>query len=148
MNVLRDQAVLDLNVNNDRVRRRQVQATRDRFEVGEVTRTDGAQAESRLALAIADRTQAEGNLETSRANYQQIIGKLPENLQWPGSPPNLPESQEGAITVARQDNPAVLATRSEEHTSELQSLMRISYAVFCLKKKNKHTHSKIKQITT
>src|SRR3546814_14855056 len=67
MNVLRDQAVLDLNVNNERVLRRQLQATRDRFEVGEVTRTDVAQAESRLALAIADRTQADGNHETSRA---------------------------------------------------------------------------------
>src|SRR3546814_5079034 len=118
MNVLRDQAVLDLNVNYERVLRRQLQATRDRFEVGEVTRTDVSQAESRLALAIADRVQAEGNLEISRANYQQIIGKPPEDLEWPPSPPGIPESQDVATTVARQDNPTVLANFYDERAAQ------------------------------
>src|SRR3546814_4431031 len=57
--------------------------------------------------------------------------------------------------VSRADNNDASSTihatgwpdRSEEHTSELQSLMRISYAVFCLKKKNKHTQSHTITIT-
>ena len=68
MDVVRDEAVLNLNVNNERVLKRQLEATRDRFEVGEVTRTDVAQAESRLSSAIADRIQAEGALVRSRAS--------------------------------------------------------------------------------
>src|SRR3546814_12104790 len=60
MNVLRDQAVLALNVHNERVLPRQLTATRDRFEVGEVTTTDLAPAESRLALALAHRPPPEG----------------------------------------------------------------------------------------
>ena len=60
VNVVRDQAVVDLNINNEQVLRRQLEATRDRFEVGEVTRTDVNQAEARLAGATADRVSAEG----------------------------------------------------------------------------------------
>jgi hypothetical protein len=63
MNVVRDQAVLDLNEQNERRLRRQLEATQDRFEVGEVTRTDVAQAESRLSRATSDKIRAAGNLE-------------------------------------------------------------------------------------
>ena len=64
MNVFRDQAVLKLNVNNEQVLKRQLEATRDRFEVGEITRTDVHLAEARLARAVADRIQSEGDLYT------------------------------------------------------------------------------------
>jgi len=86
MNVLRDQAILELNINNEQVLRRELEATQDRFEVGEVTRTDVAQAQSRLARAQADRVNAEGNLEISRADYQQVIGSPPGGklIQTPG----------------------------------------------------------------
>lgn len=68
LNLTRDTAVLELNVGNEQVLGRQLAATRDRFQVGEVTRTDVAQAEARVSRARADRIQAEGNLTSTRAN--------------------------------------------------------------------------------
>ena len=66
INVVRDQAVVELQINNEKVLLRQLEATTDRFSVGEVTRTDVSQAEARLARAKADRIQAEGDLENAR----------------------------------------------------------------------------------
>ncbi|MDP6953188.1 MAG: TolC family protein, partial [Alphaproteobacteria bacterium] len=83
INVVRDQSVVGLSINNEQVLERQLQATRDRFEVGEVTRTDVAQAEARLADAAAERIRAEGNLEVSRADYQRSVGALPGELAFP-----------------------------------------------------------------
>src|SRR3546814_8627363 len=93
----------------------------------ELTRTDVAQSESRLSSATADRIGAEGNLTASRAAFESVVGIYPGELEQPPLPTGLPESREAIVAIAE---------RSEEHTSELQSLMRISYAVFCLKKKN------------
>lgn len=106
--VLRDSAVLELRDNNVGVIEQQLQATRDRFEVGELTRTDVAQAESRLARAVADRTTAEANLETSRAAYRKAIGRDPVDLQQPDLPPNLPASENEALAAAADDNPNVV----------------------------------------
>jgi outer membrane protein len=106
--VLRDTAVLELRVNNVSVIEQQLQATRDRFEVGELTRTDVAQAESRLARAVADRTTAEANLETSRAAYRKAIGRDPVDLQQPDLPANLPTSEEDALIAAAANNPNVV----------------------------------------
>jgi TolC family type I secretion outer membrane protein len=118
MNVVRDQAVLDLNRNNERVLGRQLEATRDRFEVGEVTRTDVAQAESRLARAATDRIQAEGNLVKSRASYRAVVGDLPGLLK-PAAPlGGLPSSEEEAIAVARDNNPDVIAARHSERAAD------------------------------
>ena len=74
MNVLRDTAILELNKNNITVLEEQLRQTRDRFNVGEVTRTDVAQAESSLATARSNYFTAQANLATSIANYRQIIG--------------------------------------------------------------------------
>ena len=79
--VIRDKAVSRLNQNNERVLRRQLEATKDRFEVGEVTRTDVAQAESRLSRAIADSIQAVGDLKSSRARYKNVVGNYPKKLK-------------------------------------------------------------------
>ena len=85
LDVVRDQTLLDVARNNEQVLRRQLEATRDRFRVGEVTRTDVAQAESSLAQAIAQRITAEGNLETSRSPYTRAVGHPPERLVMPPS---------------------------------------------------------------
>lgn len=114
MDVWRDQAIVRLNENNVQVLRRQLQATEDRFEVGEVTRTDVSQAESRLSGAIADRVGAEGDLEASRATYTEVIGTPPGNIEQPESPGNLPESRKAAVDIARRDNPEVKAARFAE----------------------------------
>jgi TolC family type I secretion outer membrane protein len=106
VNVLRDIAVLELTKNNQDVIGEQLTATRERFDVGEVTRTDVSQAESRLAQANADRTQAEGNLTSSRAVYRQIIGMAPGTLTVPELPSGLPSGEEETIALS-ENNPTV-----------------------------------------
>jgi outer membrane protein len=108
MNVVRDQAVVDLNRNNVTVLRRQLQATRDRFQVGEVTRTDVSQAEARLSGAVADLSQAEGDLASSRATYEEDVGERPGVLQAPQAYDKLPRSREEAIQVGSTSNPLVI----------------------------------------
>jgi outer membrane protein len=118
MDVVRDGAVLNLNVSNERVLGRQLQATRDRFEVGEVTRTDVAQAESRLSSAKADRIQSEGDLVRSRARFLQVIGDMPETLKPAKTLGGLPTSEKVAIDLARAENPDVIAAKFEENSSK------------------------------
>lgn len=112
--VVRDQATLDLNVNNEKVLQRQLEATRDRFQVGEVTRTDVSQAESRLSAATASRVAAEGTLATSRATYVRVIGSLPGTLR-PAAPlDGLPSSvQETNALAADRAFPVVAAKYTE-----------------------------------
>ncbi len=119
MDVVRDEAVLNLNLNNERVLARQLQATRDRFEVGEVTRTDVAQAESRLSSAKAETIQADGALVRSRARYRQIIGDAPGTLKAPPLLGDLPLSENDAINRARDSSPDVIAARFDEQSARL-----------------------------
>jgi len=110
LDVYRDMAVLDLNTNNEQVLRRQLDAARDRFQVGEITRTDVFQAEARLAKASADRIKSEGDLETSRAGFVKVVGAAPPaKPALPVSPDRLPDSKGGAINEAMTGNPAVAA---------------------------------------
>lgn len=106
LNLLRDTALRDLNANNEQVLTRQLAATRDRFQVGEVTRTDVAQAEARLSRARADRIQSEGNLTATRANYRRIVGELPGVVRQAGLPANLPGSETQALDRVTE-NPTV-----------------------------------------
>ena len=119
MDVWRDQAVLQLNINNERVIQRQLEATQDRFAVGEVTRTDVAQSETRLATATADRIAAQGSLTASRAVYEEVVGQRPGTLQ---APPRqyegLPGSVEDALAAARSGNPDILASSFAEKAAQ------------------------------
>ncbi|HUK60379.1 MAG TPA: TolC family outer membrane protein [Stellaceae bacterium] len=107
--VLRDQATVNLNINNEQVLRRQLEATEDQFRVGSLTRTDVAQAEARLAAARASRQQAEGTLASDRANFARFVGHVPQNLVRPELHPVLPLTREEALAVAATKNPNVLA---------------------------------------
>ncbi len=109
MNVVRDESILELNINNEQVLSRQLEAAQDRFSVGEVTRTDVAQAESRLAGALADRRLGEGDLEVSRATYRQIIGTMPGTLTRPELSKVPVADGEQAASLANEKNPDVLA---------------------------------------
>src|SRR4029077_10566813 len=100
--------------NNEAVLRKQLDATRDRFRVGEVTRTDVAQAESSLAQATAQRIQAEGNLENSRANFARAVGHSPGRLIMPRERPVLPATREEALSLAANDNPNVISASFTE----------------------------------
>lgn len=117
MNVLRDAAVVDLNRNNTAVLRRQLEAARDRFEVGEITRTDVAQSEARLADSISNQIQAEGNLRSTRANYERIVGRPPENLEDPAIPEMFPESEEAALAIALENHPDIKTAKFNEESS-------------------------------
>ena len=86
MDVMRDQAVLKLAKNNEQRLRRQLEAAQDRFDVGEVTRTDVAQAEARVANAVAERVGAAAELTAARAAYLNVVGSLPPQMWaslWP-----------------------------------------------------------------
>lgn len=109
LNVVRDEAVLRLSINNEQVLRRQYEATEERFKVGELTRTDVSQAEARLAKATADRVAAEGNLQSSRANYVNNVGRPPEALSAPAAPPALPASLGDVTSMALAANPSVVS---------------------------------------
>jgi outer membrane protein len=117
MNVLRDQAVVELNENNVRVLDRQYDATNDRFSVGEVTRTDVALAQAATARARADLTRAQGNLEVSRANYERLVGDLPGRLEQPPAILDVPRTKAAALEAAQADNPTVLAATFSEQAA-------------------------------
>ena len=108
MNLIRDAAILDLQRRNVEVLQEQLRQTRDRFNVGEVTRTDVAQSESRLAAARASMLTAESNYTTSRSTYRQVIGVEPGTLA-PASPVDRlsPQSLPQAIIEARARHPSV-----------------------------------------
>ncbi len=112
--VWRDQAVLQLNINNENVLAQQLEATQDRFEVGEVTRTDVAQAETRFATAVSDRIASEGSLTSSRAAYEEVIGSFPGTLPAPPVPVDLPTSQDEVVGLAIENNPDVTAAEFVE----------------------------------
>lgn len=117
MNVLRDEALVELNRNNSVVLRRQLEAANDRFQVGEITRTDVAQAEARLADSISRLIQAEGNLRSTRANFERIVGRPPESLEDPLVPADFPESEEAALTIALENHPDIEAAKFNEESS-------------------------------
>jgi len=117
MDVIRDESTLALRGNNVRVLQRQLEATNDRFAVGEVTRTDVSQAEARLSRAVADRTTAEGNLIASRANYQRAVGRAPGRLAPPPPPPRVPTTEEEAQQVAAELNPNLRAAAYNEQAA-------------------------------
>ncbi|MBO6503910.1 MAG: TolC family outer membrane protein [Kordiimonadaceae bacterium] len=114
MNVLRDEAVVELNKNNVQVLERQLQASRDRFRVGEVTRTDVAQSEARLEGSKSTLLSAEATLAASRAQYQRVIGRPPSSLETPTEKPDLPLTMDEAIEIAIVESPNVEVARHNE----------------------------------
>jgi outer membrane protein len=117
MDVVADQSILNLNINNEKVLEAQLQATNDRFEAGEVTKTDVAQAQSSLAGAVANVTQAQGTLENAKSIYRQIVGQVPVNLTMPKVPANLPTKFEDAVTLSQQQ-PQVISAQYVEQASK------------------------------
>ena len=120
MNLIRDQAILDLNRRNVEVLTEQLKQTRDRFNVGEVTRTDVAQAELRLAAGRSQLLQAQSNYVTSQANYRRVIGVNPGRLD-PGTPVDRlsPATVQRAITEGETHSPSVLAAMYGVDVAEL-----------------------------
>lgn len=112
--VLRDQAVVQLDRNNEQVLKRQLDITTDQFHVGQVTRTDVAQAQSAFAAATATRLTDQGTLENDSANYTRAVGHPPINLVQPKVALALPATREEALTLAANENPNVIAALYSE----------------------------------
>ncbi len=121
MDVLEDTAILDLDRNNVQVLQEQLRETRDRFTVGEVTRTDVAQAEASLATGQATAISAEATLQAAVARYHQVIGDQPTSLA-PVKPivRPIPKTLPEAISISQIEHPSIGASLHGVDAAELQ----------------------------
>src|SRR4051812_3695857 len=109
MDVIRDRAIVELNQNNVKVLETNLEATRDRFEIGDLTRTDVAQSEARLQLGRSQLATAIGRETASEATYRQVIGHQPGQLAPPPPLPPLPATADEAVRIALANNPDLVA---------------------------------------
>ncbi|MFN3514144.1 MAG: TolC family outer membrane protein [Phenylobacterium sp.] len=118
VDVRRDQEALRIREENVRVLQRQLEESQARFDVGEITRTDVAQSEARLAAAQAQLSQAQAQLAISRANYAQVVGQNPGDLEpEPSLAPLLPADVTQAFDAADTDNPQIRAAEYAQQAS-------------------------------
>ncbi len=118
-NVRRNAAFVQLQDNNVTLLDEQLRATRDRFEVGEVTRTDVSIAEARAAAARASAASARGGLSTAREEYRAAVGQFPKNPAPPPAPPAIPGSVEEARSVALTRSPELKAAQRDVKVAEI-----------------------------
>ncbi len=117
MDVIRDEAIVELNRAQVGVLSVNLDATGDRFEIGDLTRTDVAQSEARLALATSNLETARANLIRSKEVYIQLVGREPGQLEAPPPLPNLPETPDNAVNVALESNPDLIAARENREAA-------------------------------
>ena len=113
------QEIVSLRENNVRVIAEQLRAAQDRFDVGEVTRTDVAQAEARLAEAEANLVVAQGDLAIARENYRAATGNYPGVLSAPPAPPRTAATLDAARSVALRTHPSIRQAQREVKAAEL-----------------------------
>jgi len=109
MDVIRDRAIVELNQNNVKVLETNLQATQDRFQIGDLTRTDVAQSEARLQLGRSQLATSQGRLTGSEATYRQVIGHAPGVLAPPPPLPPLPTTADEAVKIALANNPDLIS---------------------------------------
>ncbi len=112
--VLRFSRVVELNISQVKVLERELQASKDRFEVGDLTRTDVAQSQARVANAQSNLVVAQNQLAAARQAFQRVVGHLPEDLEPLPPLPVLPGSIAQATEIAEANNPSLLAARFDE----------------------------------
>ncbi|RYD91685.1 MAG: type I secretion protein TolC [Sphingomonadales bacterium] len=118
MDVRRSEREMEIRETNVASLREQVRAASDRFDVGEVTRTDVSQAQAQAAASESDLATARANQARARAVYEQIVGRPPIQLAEPPPAPQLPGTLEEAVATARVGNPQLLAAQAEEKQGE------------------------------
>lgn len=119
MQVWRDSQVVSVRESNVRVITQQLRAAEDRFELGEATSTDVAQAEAQLAQARSALVTAQGNLMISRELFTIAVGRESNGLSGPGALPSLPSTQAEAEAIARQSHPSILSLRHGVESDQL-----------------------------
>ena len=119
MDVIRDRSVVTLNRNQVGVLETNLQASEDRFEVGDLTRTDVAQSEARLSLARSNLATAQGQLDASEENYRRVIGELPGDLQPPPPLPPLPQTPDQAVEIALANNQDLVSIQNQVRAAGL-----------------------------
>ncbi|MEC9140074.1 MAG: TolC family outer membrane protein [Pseudomonadota bacterium] len=139
LDVMRDQLISEVNEQNVVVLSKQLEAVKDRFEVGVVTRTDIAQSEARFAGAKSNYLSARARLLGARAVYREIIGLEPENLTLPQSLPSLPESLDAARSSARAANPILASAREMSDSGRLSAYSAIGMALPSIAVVGSHT---------
>lgn len=117
MDVIRDEAIVELNRAQVGVLSVNLEATRDRFEIGDLTRTDVAQSEARLALQASTLESARAQLIRSKEIYIQLVGRVPGELEAPPPLPNLPATPDAAVGVALENNPDLIAARESREAA-------------------------------
>ena len=129
MDVRSNTEIVALRRNNVRVITQELRAAQDRFEVGEVTRTDVALAEARLAGANALLAQAEGDLAEAQAFYRFAVGREARALAVPPALPARPASVAAAQAVAMRSHPDILRAQHEVAVSDLRVLVAKAAAI-------------------
>lgn len=117
MDVIRDQAIVELNRAQVGVLSVNLQATNDRFEIGDLTRTDVAQSDARLATAASGLESAQANLIRSKEIYIQLVGNPPSDLVAPPPLPNFPKTAQMAVEVALENNPDLAAAKEQRQAA-------------------------------
>ncbi len=108
VNLIFAKKVLSLNQKNEKVLSDQVKSTRDRFVIGDATRTDVAQSEARLANAVSSRITAENEFVNAKSQFRRIfLVDAPENLSMPTKLPNIPANLDEALNTAINKNPEI-----------------------------------------
>lgn len=121
MDVLRTEALSALAGNQVDVLTINLEATNDRFEIGELTRTDIAQSQSRLAVAQSDFRNAQANLINARETYIQLVGRAPQDLEAPPPLPGLPDTVGEAVVTALENNPDLIAAKERAEAAGFDS---------------------------
>lgn len=119
MDVIRDEAVVDLNRAQVGVLSINLEATGDRFEIGDLTRTDVAQSEARFAEALGNLQNARANLIRSKEIYLQLVGTAPGELSAPPPLPGLPENPDEAVIIALDQNPDLISAKENRDAAKL-----------------------------
>ncbi|WP_209596941.1 TolC family outer membrane protein [Ruegeria sp. HKCCSP351] len=119
LGVLLQEETVAIRQNNVDVSAEELRASNDRFEVGEVTRTDVALSEAQLASSQADLAVARGELSIAQAEYVNAVGKAPGRTAGQPSLPNLPRSEAEAVNLAQRNHPAILSAQHQVRAFDL-----------------------------
>ncbi len=117
MDVIRDRATVDLNKHNVDVLQRELEASQDRFRVGEITRTDVAQSQARLSGSKSNLAVSEAQLAESTSRYEVVVGQAPGSIEEPPGLPPLPSNKDEAIEIATANNPNLISALETENAA-------------------------------